>query len=79
MPENMNKQVATIERTEKRPIPQIPWPLVQPFARREPNPTNNPASKSSGDISGLTILSRRPYTARPAPAAVPARNNALQD
>ena len=38
----INVPTATNERVEKRDNPQIPWPLVHPFANRVPNPTNNP-------------------------------------
>ena len=34
--------VAKIERIEKRLIPHIPWPLVQPLPIFVPAPTNKP-------------------------------------
>ena len=39
----MNVTVAAIERGERRAIPQMPWPEVQPLPSRVPNPTSRPA------------------------------------
>lgn len=44
----MNTHVATIERTEKRPIPKTPCPLVHPEPIQVPTPTRNPAITSIG-------------------------------
>lgn len=44
----MNTHVATIERTEKRPIPKTPCPLVHPEPIQVPIPTRNPAITSIG-------------------------------
>ena len=43
----MKTAVATSERGDPRPMPQTPWPLVQPTPRRVPNPTIRPAMISS--------------------------------
>ena len=43
----MKVAVATSERGDPRPMPQTPWPLVQPTPRRVPNPTISPAMISS--------------------------------
>ncbi len=40
--------VAAIERTDKREIPQTPWPLVQPLPNWVPTPTNRPPIITSG-------------------------------
>ena len=39
---------ATIERVDSRASPQTPWPDVQPFARRVPNPTRSPPTMRTG-------------------------------
>ena len=44
----MNTAVATSERGEPRPMPQTPWPLVQPAPRRVPKPTIRPAMTRRG-------------------------------
>src|SRR4029434_4749619 len=46
-PAIINVIVATTERTEKRLIPQTPWPLVQPLPSRVPKPTRRPARISA--------------------------------
>ena len=43
-PVAINTLVATSERTDRRPKPQTPWPLVQPLPIRVPRPTSAPAS-----------------------------------
>ena len=42
----MKHAVATIDRGERRDMPQTPWPLVQPDPYRVPMPTNTPAAIS---------------------------------
>lgn len=49
MPQMTKTAVATIERGDSRPTPQMPWPLVQPLPNRVPIPTRNPASKITGE------------------------------
>ena len=44
MPVAMKTITATSERSEKRPRPHTPWPLVQPPPMRVPKPTSRPAS-----------------------------------
>ena len=40
----MNTITATSERSDRRPRPHTPWPLVQPPPKRVPKPTSRPAS-----------------------------------
>ena len=37
-----------MDRIDNRPIPQMPWPLVQPLPSLVPTPTMNPPASSSG-------------------------------
>ena len=48
MPAATKQHVATIERGDRREIPQMPCPLVQPAPYRVPMPTTNPASAMTG-------------------------------
>lgn len=43
-PVPMKVTVATKERSERRPSPHTPWPLVQPEPITVPKPTSKPAS-----------------------------------
>ena len=43
MPASINVIVAITERIDRRLIPQIPCPLVQPEPKRVPKPTKRPA------------------------------------
>lgn len=45
-PASIKVQVATIDRTDKRLMPQMPCPLVHPEPKRVPKPTNSPAMMS---------------------------------
>ena len=42
-PVHMKQATASMDRMEKRGIPQTPWPLVHPFPSLVPKPTKNPA------------------------------------
>ena len=46
--------VAKIERVEKRLIPHMPWPLVQPLPIFVPRPTNKPPTIIRG-IEGVIL------------------------
>lgn len=64
-PLSMKHAVATIERGERRDIPQTPCPLVHPEPYRVPIPTNTPATMSSNpppwnSISGN--VTNRPHS-----------------
>ena len=52
MANNIKEIVATIERIEKRLIPQIPCPLVQPLPIFVPYPTSIPPKTIKG-IEGV--------------------------
>ena len=54
-----NTAVATIERLLKRPMPQTPWPLVQPEPRRVPKPTRSPATAITGKDARMLYGERR--------------------
>ncbi len=43
--------IAAIERPDPRPMPQTPWPLVQPEPSRVPKPTRTPASATTGSVA----------------------------
>ena len=43
---------AAIDRGDSRPIPQIPWPEVQPPPSRVPNPTKSPAAMMTAQLAG---------------------------
>jgi hypothetical protein len=47
--------VGLLFRGEPRPMPQTPWPLVQPAPRRDPNPTSRPATASSAILTVLVV------------------------
>src|SRR5712691_10425631 len=72
----MKVRVATIERGDRRDTPQIPWPLVQPLASRVPNPTSNPATKSSPLDAAMVMGTASALTRRtsPQPRINPATN-----
>ena len=48
----MKTIVAAMERGESRPIPQMPWPEVQPPPSREPKPTSSPAATMTAQLDG---------------------------
>ena len=48
--------VAVIDRSDKRPIPQTPWPLVQPLPTLTPVPTNKPAMIALIKLAGLKSI-----------------------
>ena len=52
----MKVMVATMERTERREMPQTPCPLVHPLPSRVPKPTINPAAISSGAVASTLIV-----------------------
>jgi hypothetical protein len=58
-PNPINTTVATSERTERRPNPHTPCPLVQPEPSTVPKPTNSPAkmSKGSGRVATAGVCS----------------------
>src|SRR6185295_1543016 len=72
MPVAMNTITATSERSEKRPSPHTPWPLVQPPPMRVPKPTRAPASASQPqptceeDVAGNNACQTKPAAIRPA-------------
>jgi hypothetical protein len=55
-----NTDVATIERFERRAMPQMPWPLVQPEPRRVPKPTRSPATTRTGRDAYIVTASALP-------------------
>jgi len=76
-PAAMNVPVYTILRGERRELPQIPWPDVQPLPMDEPTPTRRPAAMArlTGKLSGRGT--RAPgimLVATIEPAAMPPRN-----
>lgn len=50
----MKMLVATIDRGEKRAMPQIPCPLVHPDPKNTPNPTMSPPIASADEDTGTT-------------------------
>ncbi len=59
-----------MERRESRPMPQMPWPLVQPLPRRVPMPTSSPASSTSGQpgrVVNVGMLAQPRLSASQAP------------
>ena len=77
MPVPMKVRVATSERPDRREIPQMPWPLVQPEPRRVPKPTSNPARMTAGSETGeapmavgITTPSSTPPSSKPAKKAI---------
>ena len=48
----MKTMVAAIERVDSRPIPQMPWPEVQPPPSRVPKPTSSPAAAMTVQLAG---------------------------
>jgi hypothetical protein len=55
MPATMNVTTAAKDRIERRGMPQTPWPLVQPLARRVPTPTRRAATI----VRGTAVVSLR--------------------
>ena len=55
--------VAKIDRSEKREIPQIPCPLVQPLLTLVPTPTKNPPMIRVGIFSviekGISLFEKK--------------------
>src|ERR1700719_3039297 len=49
----MKMAVAVMDRTDRRAMPQMPWPEVQPPASRVPNPTNTPAAITTPQLAGI--------------------------
>src|SRR5215471_4855418 len=80
MPTNMNVPVATIDRSDRRLIPQTPCPLVHPPETLVPHPTKRPASAvvaTPGRTSAISDSGRRTAKVAP-PARSPAKNSARQ-
>ena len=75
MPAPMKLRTATKDRTDKRPNPQTPWPLVQPLPQTVPTPTSRPAgmSKAMERVGKVGISkdwpSKLPPTIKPAKKA----------
>src|SRR5690606_18827124 len=73
-PAIMNATVATTERSDRRLIPQTPWPLVQPLPSCVPKPTRSPATSTpprgpvalGGRAAGYAARTRSPEATRPA-------------
>ena len=61
--------VASIDRAEKREIPQIPCPLVQPLLMPVPIPTNSPpmikVGKDTVIEKRISLLEKREYIKGP--------------
>jgi hypothetical protein len=58
-----NVIVAAIERLEKRAIPRIPWPDVQPEPIRVPTPTRRPATMMIGQEATMVVAGKFPKRA----------------
>ena len=73
----MKVSVATIDRGDARPIPQTPWPLVQPPPTRVPAPVRRPPMMITGMVASNTKVSTPspvPIRYRPVPTIKPPRN-----
>lgn len=72
-------KVATIERGDKRPMPQIPCPLVQPLPKLEPKPTNNPATAITNQLASIELGNEKPkIEVIIGPTIIPTRNSKRQ-
>src|SRR5262245_31230514 len=65
----MKTHVATSDRGDRRAIPQMPWPLVQPPPTDVPAPTSRPAAAASRPVAGKRTV---PGSNKPANAAMTA-------
>ena len=80
MPLAMKTATATSERSEKRPNPQTPWPLVQPPLTRVPRPTSNPAAAAQPSPKPSRAGAGPAYKCHAKPAAIsPVMNSRRQD
>src|SRR6185295_10956275 len=67
----MNTIVAAIERGERRAMPQIPCPDVQPLPRRVPKPTSRPVIATTIQLGGIAgAPSARPRAIKASGAAI---------
>jgi len=79
-PEDIKTRVATMDLGDNRPMPQIPWPLVQPLPRRVPKPTRKPAVISSPRGKSVRSLyeSGKTLTKRNVPVIMPSKKTRRQ-
>ena len=57
IPVLMKVKTARKDLLERREMPQMPWPLVQPDAKDVPNPTRNPViPRPVRDNLGMRIM-----------------------